>query len=205
VSDKKSPATGDKEETPSTVVSENNKDEHASLNPLQGGVEIHQPSQQLQKEIEVDENFRAPDELLKAQSLANLLDTAIKIPFIPIRLGLDFLIGLIPGIGDMLMLFASLRIIHLGRKIGVPKPLLKKMMINSVIDYCLGFFPIVGDLVDLFFKANQRNVRIMESWWVSENKEQIDALAKRQLDDWHAKQALHDSDNDSNNHNDVDG
>ena len=138
--------------------------------------------------VEVDENFKAPDELLKAQSLANLLDTAVKLPFINFRVGLDSLVGLIPGIGDTIMLMASLRILYLGNKMNVPKPLQKKMLINSLIDYGLGFFPIVGDIIDLFFKANQRNVRIIEQWWVAENKDKIDALAKKQYEEWQKAQ-----------------
>lgn len=138
--------------------------------------------------VEVEEDFRAPDALLKAQELGNLLDSAVKIPFIGLRVGLDFLVGLIPGIGDTIMLAASLRIVYLGYKLKVPSALRKKMIINALIDYGLGFIPILGDLVDLFFKANQRNVRIMETWWVSENKDKIDALAKKQLDAWHEQQ-----------------
>ena len=193
MSEKTSSQSGEKELMANIEPSSNDnaaKNPAATVKPTDSGVEIHQPLEQPSSklEIEVDDNFCAPDELLKAQSLANLLDTAIKIPFIPIRLGLDFLIGLIPGIGDIVMLFASLRIVNWARKIGVPKPLLKQMMINTVVDYCLGFIPILGDAVDLFFKANQRNVRIMENWWVTENKDQIDALAKRQLEQWQQQQ-----------------
>ena len=130
--------------------------------------------------------MRAPNELLKAQKLANLLDTAIKLPFIPIRLGLDFLIGLVPVIGDTVMLLASIRILYLAKKMGVPAPLRKAMLRNSVIDYGLGFIPLAGDVVDLFFKANQRNVRIMEKWWVSENKAKIDQDAAVKLSAWQA-------------------
>ncbi|GLR71842.1 DUF4112 domain-containing protein [Agaribacter marinus] len=131
-----------------------------------------------------DESFRAPDELLNAQALANLLDTAVRIPFVGIKVGLDFLIGLIPGVGDTLMLLASLRIVYLGKKMNLPKPLMHKMIRNAVIDYGLGFIPIVGDIIDLFFKANQRNVRIMEQYWVAENKDIIDAIAKRKYEEW---------------------
>lgn len=138
--------------------------------------------------IEVEDDFRAPDELLEAQRLANLLDTAVKIPFIGIRVGLDFLVGLIPGIGDGIMLFASLRILFLARKMNLPKALQVKILKTLLLDYGLGFVPILGDIVDLFYKGNQINVRTMETWWVSENKEKIDALAKRQVDEWHAAQ-----------------
>ncbi|MFC3122297.1 DUF4112 domain-containing protein [Agaribacter flavus] len=138
----------------------------------------------MKSDFEPDDSFRAPDALLKAQALANLLDTAVRVPFIGIRVGLDFLIGLIPGIGDTLMLLASLRIVYLGKKMNLPKPLMAKMIRNAVIDYGLGFIPIVGDIIDLFFKANQRNVRIMEQYWVAENKDIIDAIAKRKYEEW---------------------
>lgn len=161
--------------------SKENKKDVANPKKLdESGVEIYRN----QSGVEVDEDFKAPDELLKAQALANTLDSAVKLPFINFRVGLDSLIGLIPGIGDTIMLLASIRIIYLGKKIGVPKDLQNKMFVNSMIDYALGLFPIVGDIIDVFFKANQRNVRIMEQWWVAENKEKIDALVRKQYEKW---------------------
>jgi hypothetical protein len=162
--------------------------ENALVEKSVNGVMTYPAGTSIEPMLEIDENFKAPDELLQAQSLANLLDTLVKLPFINFRVGLDFLIGLIPGIGDSVMLIASLRVIYLGHKLGVPNALKYKMVRNSLIDYCLGFVPILGDIVDLFFKANVRNVRIIEAWWVAENKTQIDALAKRQLDAWHKQQ-----------------
>ncbi|MDT0583527.1 MULTISPECIES: DUF4112 domain-containing protein [Alteromonadaceae] len=137
-----------------------------------------------------DEDFRAPSALLQAQAIANLLDTAIPIPFVGIRVGLDFLVGLIPGIGDAIMLLASLRIVQLGKQLGVPQPLRTAMLRNSVIDFGLGFIPIVGDIVDLFYKANQKNVRIMERWWIQENKARVDAAAKQKLVEWEKAQEV---------------
>lgn len=137
-----------------------------------------------------DEDFRAPSALLQAQAIANLLDTAIPIPFVGIRVGLDFLVGLIPGIGDAIMLLASLRIVQLGKQLGVPQPLRTAMLRNSVIDFGLGFIPIVGDIVDLFYKANQKNVRIMERWWIEENKAKVDAAAKQKLVEWEKAQEV---------------
>jgi hypothetical protein len=135
-----------------------------------------------------DEDFRAPDELLKAQMLANTLDSAVKIPIIGIPVGLDFLIGLIPVVGDASMMLASLRIVHLGRKLGVPKQLQTTMLRNIAIDFGLGFVPLIGDIVDLFYKANQKNVRLIERWWIQQNKAQVDALAKQKLLEWEQKQ-----------------
>ena len=99
---------------------------------------------------------KAPKALLKAQKLANLLDTAIKLPFIPIRIGLDSIVGLIPGAGDALMLLISLRIVWLGKSLGMPKALVAQMVKNSAIDFGLGFVPFIGDLIDVFYKANQK-------------------------------------------------
>lgn len=135
-----------------------------------------------------DEDFRAPDELLKAQMLANTLDTAVKIPIIGIPVGLDFLIGLIPVVGDASMMLVSLRIVHLGRKLGVPKQLQTAMLRNIAIDFGLGFVPLIGDIVDLFYKANQKNVRLIERWWIQQNKAQVDALAQQKLLEWEQKQ-----------------
>ena len=129
----------------------------------------------------------APAELLKAQKLANRLDTAFKLPFIPFRIGLDAIIGLIPGLGDAVMLIAALRIVYLGKRMGLPPGLVKVMLRNALLDFGLGFIPLVGDIVDFFYKANQANVRVMEKYWVSQNKDAIDANAKSALEAWSAK------------------
>ncbi|MGB0565304.1 MAG: DUF4112 domain-containing protein [Alteromonas macleodii] len=130
---------------------------------------------------------KAPKALLKAQKLANLLDTAVKLPFIPIRIGLDSIVGLVPGAGDALMLFVSLRIVWLGKSLGMPKALIAQMVKNSAIDFGLGFIPFVGDIVDIFYKANQKNVRIMERWWISENKHEVDKVTQKALSEWSAE------------------
>ena len=129
---------------------------------------------------------KAPKALLKAQKLANLLDTAIKLPFIPIRIGLDSIVGLIPGAGDALMLLISLRIVWLGKALGMPKALVAQMVKNSAIDFGLGFVPFIGDLIDVFYKANQKNVRLMERWWISQNKESVGVATQQKLAQWEA-------------------
>ena len=130
---------------------------------------------------------KAPKALLKAQKLANLLDTAVKLPLIPIRIGLDSIVGLIPGAGDALMLFVSLRIVWLGKSLGMPNALVAQMVKNSAIDFGLGFVPFIGDIVDVFYKANQKNVRIMERWWISENKVNVDAATQAKLAQWESE------------------
>lgn len=130
-----------------------------------------------------DESLRAPDELIKAQSLANITDTAIPLPIVG-GVGLDFIIGLIPGVGDATMALVALRIVYLGRKMGLPKPLLKTMLRNALMDFGLGFVPVIGDIVDLFYKANRANVRIMERWWLEQNQKEIRRNTQEKLAQW---------------------
>lgn len=134
-----------------------------------------------------DSEFKAPKALTKAQAWANALDTAVKIPFVPLRIGLDSLVGLIPGAGDALMLLAGLRIILLGKSMGMPKALISSMMRNTLIDFVLGFIPIVGDIADVFYKSNRSNVRIMEKWWVSNNKHNVDKNTAEKLKNWESQ------------------
>lgn len=129
----------------------------------------------------------APNELLEAQKLAYLSDSAIRIPVIGLEIGLDFLLGLIPVIGDTLMLLLSARIVWLGKKLGVPNSLRVIMIRNCVIDYLVGLIPFVGDIFDLFYKANKANARIMEKWWLQENSEAIKQQVDQKLSQWDAQ------------------
>jgi hypothetical protein len=133
------------------------------------------------------ENYTAPKALLEAQKLAHLSDTSIRIPIIGFELGLDFILGLIPVIGDTLMLVLSARVLWLGKKLGVPKALRLVMLKNCLVDYLLGLVPFVGDIFDMFYKANKKNVRIMEKWWVQENHKAIKQQAEQKLSQWDAQ------------------
>jgi hypothetical protein len=126
----------------------------------------------------------APSQLLVAQKVANLTDTAVRIPFTRIKVGLDFLVGLIPGIGDTLMLGVSASIIAMGKSMGAPTSILIKMVRNSLLDFLLGLIPILGDIADVFYRANQANVRLLERWWVTKNKAHLDANTQKQLQQW---------------------
>jgi hypothetical protein len=131
---------------------------------------------------------QAPKALLSAQKLANLTDSKVRIPFIGVRLGLDFLIGLIPVIGDVIMVGVSLSIVAMAKSIEVPRALRLAMLKNIGIDFLLGLIPFVGDVVDLFYKSNQKNVRIMEKWWVSQNHQQIQSNSQQAVQNWEESQ-----------------
>ncbi|MBM3778005.1 MAG: DUF4112 domain-containing protein [Acidimicrobiia bacterium] len=95
--------------------------------------------------------------------IAVLLDEALRVPGTRRRIGLDPLIGLIPGIGDLITpAFAVVLLVHAGR-MGVPRVVQLRMVINVAIDALLGTVPVVGDLFDFAWKANLRNVRLLEA------------------------------------------
>jgi len=92
--------------------------------------------------------------------LAWLLDSFVPLPG-GLRIGLDGLIGLIPGLGDALGAFMSLYIVGRASRLGVPKSVLARMLGNVALDSLVGAIPIVGDVFDFVFKANRRNVELI--------------------------------------------
>lgn len=101
--------------------------------------------------------------------LAWLLDDAIRLPG-GFRVGLDGIVGLIPGIGDALGLVASGYIIFRARRFGVPGAVLARMSGNVVLEFLIGTVPVLGDLFDFAFKANRRNLALMEQYLVKQRE-----------------------------------
>lgn len=90
-----------------------------------------------------------------------ILDDLFRIPVLGWRIGLDALVGLIPGVGDTATTVASLYVLGSAVRYRVPKITLLRMGLNLGIDYALGSLPLVGDLFDAWWKSNQRNVELM--------------------------------------------
>lgn len=97
------------------------------------------------------------------ERLAWLLDSSIRIPGINFRIGLDAVIGLIPGLGDMVGVLLSSYIVRQAWQLGVPKSTLARMGFNVLVEGVFGAVPILGDLFDAAWKANQRNVRLLHA------------------------------------------
>ena len=93
--------------------------------------------------------------------LATLLDSAILIPGTKIRFGADAVIGLVPGIGDAITTALSAWIVYEAHRLGVPRHLLVRMIGNVAIDGLFGAVPLVGDLFDVMWRANKRNMRLL--------------------------------------------
>ncbi len=93
--------------------------------------------------------------------LSHLLDDFIRIPGTPIRFGLDGIAGLVPGIGDLLGGLASCLLILAAWARGVPRVTIARMMLNVAIETAAGSLPVVGDMFDIWFRANRRNYALM--------------------------------------------
>jgi hypothetical protein len=103
-----------------------------------------------------------PARVERLRRLAVLLDDSIPIPGTHFRIGVESIIGLIPGAGDLAGGAFSLYILLQAARMGVPRPLLVRMGTNLVIDVVVGAVPVLGDLFDAGFKANLRNLALLE-------------------------------------------
>jgi hypothetical protein len=107
---------------------------------------------------------RPPDQAESEQRLdrlAWLLDDLFRIPGLRWRVGLDALIGLVPGVGDTITTAVSIYVLTAAVQSRVPRVTVLRMALNLAIDYALGSVPVVGDLFDVWWKANQRNLALL--------------------------------------------
>jgi hypothetical protein len=100
----------------------------------------------------------------KLDRLAWYLDSSIPIPGLETRFGIDALIGLFPGIGDTLGALLSSYLLSEAARLGAPKSVLLKMAFNIALDAILGSIPVLGDVFDVVWKANQRNMQLLGNY-----------------------------------------
>lgn len=108
--------------------------------------------------LPVDEHVR-----MRVHRLARLMDSSIRLPG-GFRIGVDGLIGLVPGVGDLAAAGASFYIVALAARVGVPTSTLVRMVLNVALDTIVGAIPLLGDMFDVAFKANLRNARLMDAY-----------------------------------------
>jgi hypothetical protein len=101
----------------------------------------------------------------RLKRIRNLATSMDQIPGLPVKVGLDSIIGLIPVVGDLATSAISCYQIYLSRQLGVPKRVVFKMLVNCGIDFAIGSVPLVGDLFDVMFKANMKNCELLENWY----------------------------------------
>ena len=101
------------------------------------------------------------DKFKNLERLAKLMDSQFVIPGTNIRFGLDSLIGLVPGAGDLATFFVSGMMVSVMAKNGASGFVLARMVLNIGVDALVGAIPVLGDIFDVAFKANQKNLRLM--------------------------------------------
>jgi len=102
--------------------------------------------------------------LARLRKLAWFLDAQFGLPGTRFRFGINSLVGLAPAMGDVVMGIVSLYIVNEARRMGVPGPLLGRMLMNVAVEVVGGAVPLLGDLFDMVFKANLRNIALLEEW-----------------------------------------
>jgi hypothetical protein len=107
-----------------------------------------------------DDRKRAARERLIA--LTRLLDSAVEIPGLRTRVGLDALLGLAPGIGDLVSGALGVYLVMEARQPGASRWLQTRMIGNLLVDAAVGAVPIAGDVFDVYFKAHVRNLRLLQ-------------------------------------------
>lgn len=106
--------------------------------------------------------------------IARLLDSAVPVPGTSFRFGLDPILGLVPGFGDIVSPLFTVGIIWQARDLGIPRVVMVRMIINVAIDTLVGLVPILGDLFDFAWKSNNKNLALLEQHAYEEQRPSAD-------------------------------
>ncbi len=98
------------------------------------------------------------------ERIAWLLDSSVRVPGTQFRFGLDGLVGLVPGIGDLIGVVFSVYIMIQSARAGAPSSVLSRMGLNILLEAIVGLVPLFGDLFDIVFRANVRNVALLRDY-----------------------------------------
>ena len=101
--------------------------------------------------------------LAQVRFIARMMDDQFRVPGTKLRFGLDLVLGLFPGLGDVVTSAISLFIVHHAWQSGAPKSVLARMLGNVGVDFLIGSVPLFGDLADFAWKANRKNARLLEA------------------------------------------
>jgi len=107
---------------------------------------------------------------LLARFLAEWLDQRFTIPGTSIRIGLDPILGLIPGIGDMIANLAGSAILLIAAQYGLPKIVLLRMGLNVALNAMIGAIPVFGDVFSIWFRSNVKNAQLLERYVSAEGR-----------------------------------
>lgn len=111
-----------------------------------------------------------PSKHYKSQKFAELLDSWFTIPGTKIKVGLDPILGLVTGIGDLAGVSLSVYFMFYATRLGAKTSVLLRMFMNIMADLTIGIIPIIGDLFDVAWKANLRNAKLLEELEIDPEK-----------------------------------
>ena len=107
----------------------------------------------------------SPDpRLARLRHLVRVWDEAVRVPGTRFAVGLDALVGLVPGLGDALGALVASSVLVAALRAGVPAAVAARMLLNIALDAAVGAIPVAGDLFDAGFRANARNLSLLEHW-----------------------------------------
>ena len=109
-----------------------------------------------------DEKEILDEKLVRLRQLSKNLDESFTIPGTNIKFGMDALLGLVPGGGDLVSGVFSLYLLRAATKMRLPKRAIISMLLNILLDTTIGTIPVAGDIFDIFWKSNKRNLKIIE-------------------------------------------
>lgn len=120
--------------------------------------------------MEQQQEQKVPADLQWLNALANLMDNQFRIPGTSFRFGLDAIAGLVPGAGDIAGMGISLLLFGVMFKKGAGPLVIIRMIGNIILDAMVGVIPFVGDIFDVGFKANRRNVNMLQQYYSEDKK-----------------------------------
>ena len=109
-----------------------------------------------------DEKEILDEKLVRLRQISENLDESFTIPGTNIKFGMDALLGLVPGGGDLVSGIFSLYMLRAAIKMKLPKRAIFSMLVNILLDTTIGIIPVAGDIFDIFWKSNKRNLKIIE-------------------------------------------
>ena len=104
------------------------------------------------------------EKLIRLRQLSKNLDESFTVPGTNIKFGMDAILGLVPGGGDLVSGIFSLYMLRAAIKLKLPKRAILSMLANIVLDTTVGIIPVAGDIFDVFWKSNKRNMNIIEKY-----------------------------------------
>jgi Domain of unknown function (DUF4112) len=118
--------------------------------------------------------------LSRVRWLSYLLDERFRIPGTRYRIGLDGLLGVLPGVGDTIGTLLSAYILFEAIQLGIPRATLLRMVGNIALDTLVGAIPVVGDVFDVAWKANKKNVALLNAYIASQAEENSGPMQTRE-------------------------